>query len=206
MSIPKKSETREETKLLLDLADTFHDRGLYLPTRTIYVGSETVDDSGDSGVDGRLAERVLKNLHLLECVSNAPITLLMNNGGGDEYHGLAIIDAIAESPCEVRCIVRGVAMSMGSWILQACDWRVMGPHSTQMIHVGSWGYVGHARTAKKWAEEAERTTALMERTYLRRIREKHPKYAIEDLRQMLDHDTFLDAHASIAMGLADAVG
>jgi len=202
-----KSELRDETKLLVDLAELWHERGLSLPTRTVYVGSETVDYDGSSGVDGRLAERVLKNLHTLEQLSpDAPITLLMDNPGGDEYHGLAIVDAIEQSPCEVRCVVRGHAMSMGSWILQACDRRIMGPRSTQMVHYGTWGYIGHAKTAQKWMEEGKRMDGLMESMYLRRIREKNPAYSLEDLRAILDHDTFLDAAQSIALGLADEAG
>jgi ATP-dependent Clp endopeptidase proteolytic subunit ClpP len=200
-----KSDTRDETKLLLELTELWHERGIDLPTRTVYLGTESVDDSGESGVDARLAERVQKNLHVLEAVSHAPITLLLNNVGGDVYHGLAIFDAIRESSCEVHAIVRGHAMSMGSWILQACDRRSMSAHATQMIHCGYDGFVGHSRTFEKWAAEAKRLTQLMESMYLARIREKKPRFSLTDLRELLDHDTFLSAERSVELGLADEV-
>jgi len=116
------------------------------------------------------------------------------------------VDAIKLCPCEVNGVVRGHAMSMGSWILQACHRRIMGPSAVQMIHYGTWGYVGHAKTAQKWAREGKRLDRMMEDMYLARIHEKQPEYTREALRALLDHDTFLTATESIALGLADDVG
>jgi ATP-dependent protease ClpP protease subunit len=202
-----KAELRDETKLMLELAELWHERGLSLPTRTIFVGSEaTSEDEGESGVDNRLAERVLKNIHVLERLSGEPITLLINNPGGDIYHGLALVDAIQQTECAIVGVVRGHAMSMASWILQACDRRIMGPLATQLIHYGTAGYIGHPKTFQKWAAEDNRLNSLMEQTYLKRIREKYPTYDLEDLRKMLNFDTFLDANQSVSLGLADEIG
>lgn len=189
----------DELNTTLRLADTFHEHGLSLPTRTIYLGAE-------DEVDTEMAERFIKNLHILECLSDAPVNMILNTPGGDVYHGLAIYDAIEASPCPVTAFVRGYAMSMGSIILQAATTRLMSSHAVQMIHYGSMSMESHAKTFQKWAREAERVDAWMELMYLARIRERRPDYTLEDLRALLDHDTMLTVEASIDLGLCDDVG
>lgn len=199
MSDDARDKDRDEIRTLVELVNTFHDRDLHLPTRTLFMG-------GENGCDASMAELFIKNMHILESLSSDRINVLMDNTGGDEYHGFAIYDAIKQSPCKVKVIVRGHAMSMGSIILQAADERVMGPLSVQMIHYGTWGLHGHAKTAHKWAIEGERINAWMEQMYLQRIHEMKGNYPLGQLKKLLDHDTFLSPEQSIELGLADCIG
>lgn len=189
-----------------DNIDKFHDYDIYLPTRTVYMGSgEMSIEHGESGCDGALAERVVKNLHILDTLNADPITIIINNVGGDEYHMLAIYDAIKACRSHVKIVVMGHAMSAGSIILQAADERVMAPASRQMIHYGTWGIHAHAKTAQKWAKEGEKIDKWMESVYLERIHEKNPTFSLKKLQTMLDHDTFLTAEESVRLGLADKI-
>lgn len=186
--------------------EKFHEYGIYVPTRSIYMGSEQFSvTEGESGTDGWMAERVVKNLHMLESLNHENITILMNNIGGDEYHGFAIYDAIKACKSHVTIKVMGHAMSMGSIILQAADERVMAPTSRQMLHYGTWGIHDHAKTAQKWAEEGKKIDSWMEQMYLSRIKEKQPRFTLEKLEKLLDHDTFLTADESVKLGLADKI-
>lgn len=189
-----------------DDIDQLHDYSIYLPTRTLYMGSEDNDaEFGESGVDGAMAERVIKNLHILDTMSQEPITILMNNIGGDINHGLAIYDAILTCRSHVTIKVFGHAMSMGSIILQAADERVMSPNSSQMIHYGSVGIDKEAKAAYKTADEYRRIDKWMEGMFLSRIHERNPNVSLGKLRSLLAHDTFLTAEASVQIGLADKV-
>jgi ATP-dependent protease ClpP protease subunit len=134
-----------------------------------------------------------------------PVTLLINNSGGDDYNCLAIFDAIKQSPLHVTGLVRGSAMSAASIVLQACDWRKMGPLATQLVHYGSFGYQGHALDAQRAIDEGKRVNEWMENMYLARVREKQPDYALEKLRELLRFDSYLTAEQSVALGLADEV-
>ena len=193
-------------RLNRDDVDRFHDYGIYIPKRTIFMGSEEVSiESGESGTDSAMAESTIKNLTILEALSSEPITIIMNNIGGDEYHGLAIYDAIKACKSHVKIIVMGHAMSMGSIILQAADERVMSARSSQMIHYGQWSFDGHAKTGQKWAKEFDRLDSWMEQLYLSRIQERVPEFNIKKLKTMLNHDTFMSAEQSIELGLADSI-
>lgn len=193
-------------RLSRDDTDRFHDYSLFVPARTLYMGSEIVELSeGESGTDALMAERTIKNLTILESIGKDPITIIMNNIGGDVNHGLAIFDAI--KACESHVIIKvfGHAMSMGSIILQAADERVLAPLASQMIHYGSLGVDKEAKTVYKIVDEYKRIDRWMEEMYIEKIREKNPTYKINKLKEMLSHDTFLTAEQSVALGLADKV-
>jgi ATP-dependent Clp protease protease subunit len=196
-------------KLVRDDIDKFFEYELYIPTRTIYMGSVSHDpETGESGTDGAMAERVIKALHIFDSSAPAgdkPITIIMNNPGGDAYHGLAIYDAIKACKNHVTIIVYGHAMSMGSIIFQAADKRVMAPNSRMMIHYGTWGTHDHPKIVYSWAEEGKKFNTWMELLYLERIREKHPNFTLKKVQQMCNFDTFLNPEQAVALGLADEV-
>jgi len=186
--------------------DRFHDYNLYASARTIYMGSEHYsDDGGENGTDGLMAESFLKNITILESVSKDPITIVMNNIGGDVNHGLAIYDAVKACKATVTIKVFGNAASMGSVILQAASKRVMAPNAVQLIHYGTLNLDNHAKIAYKYADESKRIDKWMEKLYLSKIQAKHPNYTLVELQKLLAHDTFLTAQESVRLGLADKI-
>lgn len=195
-------------KVNRDDIDKFHDYSLHIPSRTIYMGSEHVsetDDFAESGVDATMAERQIKNLHILESINKEPIFIIMNNPGGDVNHGLAIYDAIKACDSHVTIKVFGRAMSMGSIILQAADERIMSPNASQMIHYGAMGVNQEAKTVYKIVAECQRIDKWMEKMYLEKMKEKNPLFKLGRLQRMLNHDSFLTAEESVKFGLADKV-
>jgi ATP-dependent Clp endopeptidase proteolytic subunit ClpP len=186
--------------------DRFHDYGLYIPQRTIYVGSGSYTEEGDeSGTDGQLADRTIKNLSILDNIADTPITIIMNNPGGENTHGMAIYDAIKGCRSEVTINVLGMAMSMGSVILQSADRRLLSPNSRIMIHYGYFGMNEHAKTVYKWMEESKKSDHWMEELYLSKIREKHPTFPMAKVKRMCEFDTILNPHEAVSLGLADAI-
>lgn len=184
------------SNLRRDDVDKFYDYGIHIPSRTLYMGPET---------DYEMAEAFVKGMHLLESISQDPITVIMNNIGGDEYDGLAAYDAISTSACHITIIAYGSAMSMGSWILQAADERVMSPNATLMIHNGSFSMEVTLTEMRARNKEIERLTTLMEETYLEKIRQVDTKYSLTKLRALLSAETYMTAEEAVRLGLADRV-
>ena len=152
---------------------SWFDQNLDIETRTIYMGSMGSSyEEGESGVDNFMAEYFIKGMHFLESRGKKPINIIMNNPGGDWYHGMAIYDSIKYSSCVNSIKVYGHAMSMGSIILQAADERIMMPSSRFMIHYGTDGKYSHSKITEKWAEEAKRNNHDMENIYLDKMLEK----------------------------------
>lgn len=187
-----------------DDVDKLYDYDIYIPSRTIYMGSTESDiENGESGVEAVMAERVIKALHLLD-QKDEPITIIMNNPGGDWYHGMAIYDAVKACQSHITIKVYGMAMSMGGVILQAADKRIMSPNSRFMMHYGTMGIdTTHSKIFDKWSEENKRINKEMEQIFLDKIREQKPNFTLEELKKLLDYDTILTSQETIDMGLAD---
>lgn len=195
-------------KSKLEDLDRFFEYDLHIPTRTLYMGSATTNwDGGEAGVDNWMAERVIKGLHLLDRAPGTEqgITILMNNPGGDWYHGMAIFDAVRACSRPVTITATGYVMSMGAVIFQAADERVMRPNARLMIHYGYASQNSDAKTFQKWAKEYEKVDAEMESILLARIRDKQADFSEAQLREMLNFDTILNAEESVHLGLADRV-
>ena len=196
-------------KTFKDNIDHFFDYDMYVPTRTIYMGSAEYSISeGESGTDGKMAERLIKALHILDLDApegNKPITIIMNNPGGNEPDGMAIYDAIQACKNFVIIQVFGQASSMGSIILQAADERVLAPNAEIMIHYGHITVDDHAKSVAKLVENSKKRDKWMEDLYLEKIRVKHPDYQMAKVKHMCNFDHFLDAREAVNLGLADRI-
>jgi len=70
------------------------------------------------------------------------IVVELNTPGGSVGYGFDMGHAIERSPVPVICVVDGMAASMGLYILQSCDVRVMTVRSLLMGHAPSGGTQG----------------------------------------------------------------
>lgn len=177
-------------KFKKDDIETFLDNDLYLPTRTIFMGSSGSYEGSENGVDYLLAERIIKSLHILDTQDEKarkgekPITIFMNCIGGEVIHGMAIHDAIRNCSNHVTIKVFGHSMSMGAVILQSADHRMMSANSRIMIHIGSDGYSGHAKNSYKWNNESKKDGKWMEELFLSKI--KGHKITLEKYLLLVD--------------------
>ncbi len=196
-------------RIIRDDADKFFEYGLNIPTRTIFMGSVASDwTDAEQGVDFQMADRIIKALHLLDTAATngeKPIFILMNNPGGDEYHGMAIYDAIKACKNHITITVFGHAMSMGSVILQAADERIMAPNSKMMIHHGTMSMDGHAKNFESWADEVKRLRIQMVEIYLEKMILIDSKITSKKIDAMCDFDKFFTAQEAVDIGLADKV-
>jgi ATP-dependent protease ClpP protease subunit len=188
------------SRLKRDDIDNLYDYGIHIPTKTLI----TVGDT-----DEVVAENIMKGLHILDGVRpEETITIKLNNCGGDEFHGMAIYDAIKACASHVTIIGMGNVHSMGSIIFQAADTRIMAPNAKQLIHYGTPMHADpelHAKSQWSWTAECKKFSAWMEQMYLDRIREKIPSFKLKKLQSMLNFDKVLDAKESVRLGLADQI-
>lgn len=196
-----RSTSREDIAIL-------HQYGLHIPSRTIFLRrNDYTAEGSDPGVDHLLATGFLKNLLFLEDLSKDPIKVVLSTPGGLEVDGMAIYDAIVNSNCHITTTVQGEACSMGSYILQAADHRIMAPHSIMMLHHGSSNGVGldHKKTAENWMKFEKRYAKRLDQVLLDRIQQKHPSFTAKRLDALLNFDTILMAEDAVRLGLADTV-
>lgn len=192
-------------KFTKESVDRFYDFDIFVETRTLYMGSVSYNE-GESGTDFNMAERIIKGLHVLENASlDKPITIIMNNIGGDPDHGMAIYDAIRLSPCHITIKAMGNAQSMGSIILQAADHRAMSPNTAFMIHYGGFAMHGHAKDVYAQVEKNKTIDKLMIDIFIEKIKEKDPSFARKKLEDMVNFDKYFSADRALELGLIDEI-
>jgi ATP-dependent protease ClpP protease subunit len=189
-----------------DDINSFFYHGVFCPARTIYLGSTEYENGDEAGVNFRLAEKIIKGIVSLNALSRkTPIDIIVNNLGGDEYHGLAIYEAIRTSVSPIQVTVLGTAMSMASIILQAARHRRMSKNSMMMLHYGTWAMNVDAKDVKPWAKENDRYNAWMERIILKKMRTKDKRVKLKQVQELLKTDRLLTAQQALNMGLVDEV-
>ena len=136
----------------------------------------------------------------LNSVKTPTINLYVNSPGGSVDDGIAIYNALQRHKATVNATVDGLAASIASVIVQACDTRTMGAGSTMMVHEPHGLAMGDAATMAKMAEELN--------VYGDNIAEIYASKAggtSEDWRATMRDEVWYKADQAVAAGLADAV-
>lgn len=187
-------------RLNRDDIDKLYEYGIHIPTKTLITVGATDED---------VAANIMKGLHILDNVRpDEPLTIHLNNCGGDEHNGMAIYDSIKACKSHTIIIGKGNVHSMGSIIFQAANERIMAPNARQLIHYGTPLLADsdlHAKSQWSWTEECKKFSAWMEQMYLAKIQEKRPDFKLKKLQEMLNFDKVLDAQESVDLGLADKI-
>jgi ATP-dependent Clp protease, protease subunit len=144
-----------ETTTSGSLDDQLISRLLY--HRIIVLGTEVTD---------AVANRLCAELLLLSAEDpRSDISLYINSPGGSVSAGLAIYDTMRLIPNDVSTLAMGLAGSMGQFLLCAGTpgKRFSLPHAQVLMHQGSAGFGGTAADVEIYAEQLEKTGAMMVR-------------------------------------------
>ena len=175
--------------------DILMDHGIDIRGRTIYL-------EGD--VEKATIDKFQKLIRWLDKTSG-DITVALDSEGGDVNLGFRAYDEIRACNNEVTVRVCGVAMSMGSIILQAGDKRVITKNSRIMIHRGEMSVDGHFTDVKRAVAENNELDNICVDIYLEKIKEVNPNYKRSQLQKMMDFDTYISAQRALELGFVDEI-
>ena len=164
-----------------------------LKTRTILLSGE---------VNKELAEKVVKQLLILEAESDEPIKIFINSPGGDVDAGFAIFDMARFVKNEVYMIGMGLVASAATLVLLAVpsERRLGLPNSSYLIHQPMSRMEGVATDIEIYAKQLERT-----RDRLNTIVSSQTGQPIEVVQKDTDRDYWLDAREALTYGLISRV-
>ncbi len=165
-----------------------------LNDRIIFLGTQ---------VNDQIANLIVAQLlHLESDDPDKDISLYINSPGGSIYAGLAIYDTMQFIKPDVRTICCGIAMSMGSLLLAggAPGKRMALKNSRIMIHQPSGGFEGQATDIEIHAKEIIDIRHRVDSIYA-----KHTGRSLEQLKEDMERDRFLDPVQSIEYGIIDQV-
>ena len=126
---PAKSGDEELLKLLLGPAPVKLKTD-YDPDAPFKVGRVDFDQPvNDQSVDG-----LIDLLGQAATIGMDSVVVVIDTPGGSVYAGRRLSKVIEESPVKVYCLVDGEADSMGIYLLQSCQSRLMTKRSMLMAH------------------------------------------------------------------------
>jgi ATP-dependent Clp protease protease subunit len=164
-----------------------------LETRTILLSGQ---------VNKELAERVVRQLLLLEAKNSDPIKIMIDSPGGDVDAGYAIFDMARFVKPEVWMVGMGLVASAGALILLAApkERRVAFPNSHYLIHQPLSGLRGVATDIEIHARELEKT-----RDKLNKLIATETGQPLERVVKDTDRDYWMSAEDAIAYGLVSRI-
>jgi ATP-dependent Clp protease protease subunit len=164
-----------------------------LKTRNIILSGE---------VDKALAERVVRQLLLLEDDSDEPIRVLIDSPGGDVDAGFAIFDMIRFVKPDVYTVGMGLVASAGALILLAApsERRLGLPNSHYLIHQPLSGIRGVATEIEIHARELEKL-----RQKLNSLIADETGQKLEKVEKDTDRDFWMSATEAKEYGLISSV-
>jgi HK97 family phage prohead protease len=127
------------------------------------------------------------------------IALRINSPGGDAFEGVAILNMLKAQGKPIFVYIDGLAASAASIIAMAGDAISMGSGAVMMIHNAWGGTVGNAADHQKQVNALNAIDGAIAQTYADRTGQK-----LEDVRAMMDAETWMGADDCIERGFATA--
>mgnify|MGYP003595047935 CR=1 FL=1 len=165
----------------------------FLKTRQILMSGEVSED---------LAEKIVRQLLILEADSDKPIYVYIDSPGGDVDAGFAIFDTIRFINAPVYTVGMGLVASAAALILLASpkERRIALPNSHYLIHQPSSGMKGVATDIEIHAAELAKTRAK-----LNDIIAKETGKPVDQVAKDTDRDHWLNAEEAVSYGLVNKV-
>ncbi len=163
-------------------------------------------------IDDQEAERFAKSMLIMSSqrkgMTDAPITIFINSGGGLVGAGFAMMEAVYKMKRDygvvVNTVVMGYAYSMGAIVFQAGDKRSMGYFSTMMLHSTAWIVSGEdQKIFKDYEKLSQHYQNVIADLFARRTGKHNATWWKRFIYSGRDH--FLSPTECLAMGLVDEV-
>jgi ATP-dependent Clp protease, protease subunit len=134
----------------------------------------------------------------LKAVDATTIKLAINSPGGAVFDALAIYNALRQHPAAVEVTIMGVAASAASVIAMAGDTIVMPENAFMMIHNPLNMAYGNADDLREMADVLDKIGASLIGIYAKRT-----GLPDDEIKALLDAETWLNAEEAVTKGFAD---
>lgn len=134
----------------------------------------------------------------LKAIDATTIKLAINSPGGAVFDALAIYNALRQHPANVEVTIMGVAASAASIIAMAGDTVVMPENAFMMIHNPLNMAYGNADDLREMADVLDKIGASLVGIYARRT-----GLPEDEIKALLDAETWLNAEEAVLKGFAD---
>ncbi|HKJ67531.1 MAG TPA: ATP-dependent Clp protease proteolytic subunit [bacterium] len=153
-------------------------------------------------VNKEMAERVARQLILMEAMGDKPVKLYIDSQGGDADSGFAILDMIRFVKPNVYTIGMGLVASAGALILLSSpiEHRIALPNSHYLIHQPLSGIRGVASEIEIYAKEIDKMKKKINKLISEETGQK-----LNKVEKDTDRDYWMSAEEAKKYGLVSKV-
>ena len=151
-------------------------------------------------IEDKHTQPLIKQIMALQLISDDPIILWINSGGGYISDGFALIDCIRMSKVPVFTVIRGQACSMAGIIALSGHSRLMTEHSWWMAHDIHCGVIDYGEKMKARVDFYE----LEQKQAFDFIKE-NTKLTTTDLDKAKNKELWLNPQQCMEKGVVDQV-
>ena len=152
----------------------------------------------DENSDNYIYPQKIKSF--LDELDGEDIKVRINSNGGDVFAGITIYNLLKDYKGSIEVKVDGIAASAGSIIAIAGDTVDAGVNGMMMIHP-PWTYTsGSSKDLRAVADDLEKIESSIVATYMTKF-----KGTEDELRALMEAESYLTAEECIALGFADEI-
>jgi ATP-dependent Clp endopeptidase proteolytic subunit ClpP len=137
----------------------------------------------------------------LSAIKSPQIELHINSPGGDVFDGIAIYNVLKNHPAQITSYIDGIAASIASVIALAGKRVVMAGNALWMMHNPVGVKVGAAEDMRKMADVLDKVRDTLVQAYSAKSGQTD-----DEIKALLDAETWLDADEAKEAGFVDEVG
>lgn len=141
-----------------------------------------------------------KVIDTLDENENEDVTVIINSGGGSVYAASEIYHALKSHKGKVSVEIASIAASAASFLAMGADEVAIAPTGQIMIHNASSYAAGDYREMDKASSKLKAVNASISKAY-----ELKTNQTKEDIKTMMDVETFLTADMAVEKGFADRI-
>jgi len=196
MSETSSTTAGNEIRVIYNIDDALQDTEINVEPAIVYVTEFTTES----------ARTFAQEIHKAHLTHQTIIPIVIDSFGGDVYSLLSMIAEIRAAELPVATIVKGKAMSAGSFLAAAGTpgYRYCDPEATYMIHEVSsmtWGKVSDIKS------DSVETTRLNNRLFriMADCCDQNPEYFLDLVHEKNHADWFLSAHQAKKHNIVDHI-
>jgi ATP-dependent protease ClpP protease subunit len=172
--------------------ENLHSLGYHVDSRTIFIFGE---------INTEMSKNVNAAMEIMENINfHAPVIVRVMSEGGNWFDGLAIYDRLKNSNCPIHMIGTGMVASTATAIFQAGDIRELTPNAIFVLHDGTEGFEGEAKSFEAWGETSKKSRQRLYEIYSEKSGKPTSFWQTLCLK-----DTILDSKQVIDFKLADSI-
>lgn len=178
------------------LTDEHKPQGSWYSIKALSRGIAEILLYDEIGAWGISAQQFARDLKALGDLSR--IDLRVHSPGGDVFEGTAIYNLLKHHPARVDGYVDGLAASMATVILMACDTVYIPENGLMMVHK-PWGITGgDADDMRRYVELLDKIEDTMVMAYAAKTGK-----SADEIKALLKEETWMTGREAIEAGFAD---